>query len=419
MNLSSESQDLMDRLINHYDFSKDKKTLLEQKQFTNTLHIFHNDLIMADRWSSAKKTMLKVKKNIKMYKSGNTLPIWMVSESKYFPEHIRNYILNQYKGFVYYKLEIGNKKINIYFTILKDEDLNEDLFEKYVKKMMLWLKIAYKYAPPNCSNELTVYCFLTHFKKKLPTNIFDVLSEKHCNSAFTTSCQPETEITIYRKEEFLKVFVHETFHALGLDFSTMPLREVHNKIHDIFPVKSDFNIYEAYSEFWASYIHSLICAYHLNKKKEDKKQFYLYADFCLRFEKVFSILQMVKVLDFMGLTYSNLMSNDGISITSRKYLFKEDTNVFAYYIIKNILLYHHIDFVDWCRKNNNHLICFRKNSTNLNYFVDFIKNKHRSKVFAKDIEKIFRLLKKVKCQTAPICHKILTKTMRMTIFELN
>ena len=43
MNLSSESQELMNRLINHYDFSKDKKTPIEQKQLDNTLHIFHND----------------------------------------------------------------------------------------------------------------------------------------------------------------------------------------------------------------------------------------------------------------------------------------------------------------------------------------------------------------------------------------
>ena len=64
MNLSSESQELMNRLINHYDFSKDKKTPIEQKQLDNTLHIFHNNLMMADKWSSAKKTISKVKKNI-------------------------------------------------------------------------------------------------------------------------------------------------------------------------------------------------------------------------------------------------------------------------------------------------------------------------------------------------------------------
>lgn len=419
MNLSSESQELMDRLINHYDFSKDKKTPVEQKQLDNTLHIFHNDLMLADRWSSAKKTISKVKKNIKMYQNGDRLPSWMTNEGKYFPEHIRNYILDHYKGFVFYTLEIGNKKVYIYFTILKDEDLNEDLFEKYVKKMMLWLRIAYKYAPPNCSNELSVFCFLTHFKKRLPKNVFEVISEKHCNSAFTTSCQPETEIAIYRKEEFLKVFIHETFHALGLDFSNMPSRNINSKIHELFPIKSDFNIYESYSEFWASYIHSMFCAYHLSKNKKNKEQFCLYADFCLRFEEIFSLLQMVKVLDFMGLTYNNLMDSDGISVTARKYLFKEETNVFAYYILKNILLYHHIDFVEWCNQNNDQLICFKKNSTNIHHFFKFIKDKHRSKRFINDIENIFGLLKAMKGKITSPRHNVLTKTMRMTLCELN
>ena len=38
----------------------------------------------------------------------------------------------------------------------------------------------------------------------------------------------------------------------------------------------------------------------------------------------------------MGIYYSALYKNDNVSINSRKYLYKENTNIFAYYILKTI-----------------------------------------------------------------------------------
>ena len=88
----------------------------------------------------------------------------------------------------------------------------------------------------------------------------------------------------------------------------------------------------------------LISAYFLTDKKEEE-EFYLYSEFCIRFEQIFSLFQMIKILDFMGLTYRNLYDNDNISNSIRRYLFKEKTNVFAYYIIKNVLLYNNAEFL--------------------------------------------------------------------------
>ena len=46
----------------------------------------------------------------------------------------------------------------------------------------------------------------------------------------------------------------------------------------------------------------------------------------------------------MGLNYSSLYKTDSSSVTYRKLLYKEDTNVLCYYIIKTILLFFYMIF---------------------------------------------------------------------------
>jgi hypothetical protein len=234
------------------------------------------------------------------------------------------------------------------------------------------------------------------------------------------SCNPHGEIIVYRKEEFFKVFIHETFHTLGLDFSTMSLNKFNDKVKNIFPIKSDFNLFESYSEFWASTMNILIISYFLLEDKSDKENFYLYCDVCMRFEKMFALFQLVKILDFMGLKYHNLYSCDKISLTARRYLFKEKTNVFAYYIIKTLLLYNNVDFLLWCEKNNNNnFICFNKSPRMLNIFLDFIKNIHNDTYFLNDISRMGVFLSKMKGSHSKPKHNLLTKTMRMSLCEIN
>jgi len=268
--------------------------------------------------------------------------------------------------------------------------------------------LAFKYAPAKCSKTLKIYVFMTQFKKQLPTDKFTTLSQNHCNSAVTTSCSPHSEIIIYREEEFMKVFIHETFHALGLDFSGMSLTQFNKKVKHIFPIKSEFNMFEAYSEFWASTMNSLISAC-----LSEDDNFLLYSDLCIQSEQIFSLFQMVKILDFMGLTYENLFNNDNVSNNIRPYLFKEKTNVFAYYIIKNLLMYYNVDFLIWCQKHNNHLISFRNDKINLNDFLQFINEKYRAKSFLDDIKKMQTFIKKKRLDDK------FSQTMRMSICEIN
>ena len=121
----------------------------------------------------------------------------------------------------------------------------------------------------------------------------------------------------------------------------------------------------------------------------------------------------------MGLNYKNLFSNDSVSNGIRRYLFKEKTNVFAYYIIKNLLLYFNVDFLIWCKQHNNNLITFNKNTSTLDSFIEFINSKYNNKDLLKDVETMQKFLKKQQGSRAEAKHNKLTKTMRMSLCELS
>ena len=419
MNFSEESEDITRLLLPMFDNVLVKKSPLKQKKIDNILKILYNDIKLADRWASSEYTLNKIRSYLKKDESKEKLiPSWLLNESKYIPDFIRNYIIKHLDGYMVYACTIGDREVKIYFGLLHESDFNSlGKFDKYIKKMIIWLKIAFQYAPYKCSKKLKIYGFLTPFQKKLPGNQFTTISHDHCNSAVTTSCTPHGEIIVYRKEEFLKVFIHETFHTLGLDFSNMPLTNFNKKIEQLFPIKSEFNLFEAYAEFWASTMNGLISAYFLTDKKEEE-EFYLYSEFCIRFEQIFSLFQMIKILDFMGLTYRNLYDNDNISNSIRRYLFKEKTNVFAYYIIKNVLLYNNAGFLLWCKKHNNNLLTFNKTNNNLDAFIEFIMSTYKNPHFLKDIEKMHAFLKKQKGNRAEPKYNKLTKTMRMSLCEI-
>uniref|UniRef100_A0A6C0C3Q7 Uncharacterized protein n=1 Tax=viral metagenome TaxID=1070528 RepID=A0A6C0C3Q7_9ZZZZ len=412
MEFTEESNELTEFLLPIFNNFSIKKSPLKQKKINNILKMLYNDIKLADRWVTTEQTLNKIQRYLKNNETKeNLLPTWVLNESKYIPEFVRSHIIDNLTGYMVYTSRVGDREIEIYFGLLCAEDFNSvGTFDKYVKKMLIWLKIAFKYAPPTCSKKLKIYGFLTPFQKNIPDNKFTTISQDHCNSAMTTSCVPHGEIIVYRKQEFFKVFIHETFHTLGLDFSNMPLTNFNKKVSRIFPINSEFNLFEGYAELWASTINCLLSAYFLTGNKEE--DFYLYNEFCNRFEQVFSLFQMTKILDFMGLDYTHLYNNDSISI--RQYLFKEKTNVFAYYIIKTILLYNNTEFLLWCKKHNDNLITFKKTTDNLDSFMKFIVSKYKNPQFLNDIKKMHGFLKKQQ-----LMQNQLTKTMRMSICELN
>jgi hypothetical protein len=269
-------------------------------------------------------------------------------------------------------------------------------------RILTWLYMIYDYkqsvSGSGCNPPKNLHCFfyLSSHKKQFPINNRslnqspNILSEINANTAFTSTCAMNVnEIVIFRMEEWFKVFIHETIHTFGLDFSDMSgliLEQTKMKMLDIFKVKSDVNLYEAYTEFWAEIINIMFCSLYVNKIERynilfpSKTEFYDNTIKLLNLESIFSIIQMNSILHFMDLNYEDLY-NSKTSRLREKY--KERTNILSYYVIKNILLTHSNDFFDWILNNNvgahNFLsfVYFKKTKKYMNDFCHFILAYHK------------------------------------------
>ena len=336
--------------------------------------------------------------------------------SSFIPIEILTYIKNNIVGLVEYKTKIRSREITLYFYLTSGKHFNQlKRFELLAYRMFLWLEFISSYTNRKCSKTLKTYIYLTPLKKYLPDSQFTVLSTLNANTGVTTSCARNGEICLFREEELFKVFIHETFHALGLDFSTMSTSVLDKKIQNLFPISSEFNLYEAYTEFWASIMNCIFTSYYLSERKV--KDFLIYTEFCIAFEEYFSLFQCLKVLKFMGLSYNYLHENSDIGKQARRYLYKEKTNIFAYYIVKMILLFNNYYFIMWCKRNNTNIMNFNKNKRNLNKFYNFIANHYKEKGLLDALSNVTEEMRILKHKN--ILHKNhMFKNMRMTIIEL-
>ncbi len=148
----------------------------------------------------------------------------------------------------------------------------------------------------------------------------------------------------------------------------------------MFNIDNDVLLYEAYSETWARVIYILMYTYIENptiKFNEFKKT----SIELFQKEAVHSMIQSCKLLKFMGLTYSILISKDKHLRKSSKLLYKENTHVLCYYIITSILLFYLDDFLEWCCNENYDCIYIPKKIKNVNMFIDFIYERYDEENF--------------------------------------
>jgi hypothetical protein len=306
------------------------------------------------------------------------IPIPKTFDINSFPKEIEEHIKKSIIYNLSYMFSLFDRKINIYFLLedKKIEKYNE--YNEYVDRILIWLYIVNKYSKNRCGKTLDFYIYFTSKQKLLPNSSIDILGKNHVNTAFTYTCVKNAEIVIFRKEEWFKVLIHETFHSFSLDFSEMNVDFCNEKILSLFPVNSEVRLYESYTEFWARIMNICFCSY-FQSNKIKRYDYLMNVEKLMNIEVSYSLFQMLKVLNFMGLDYSDLYSKNKRSIIARKNQYKEKSSILAYYIITSILIFNYEDFMEWCKKNNNNVIVFKKTISNLNNFCDFIEIKYKSK----------------------------------------
>jgi len=419
MSFTKASEKLIKEFINVFDKYCFKRTSRTQKTTDTILKSLYNDIRLSHNYVDLMEAKNVIKVDTKEIKTLRELPKTELMDSNFIPSQIKDDILYNILGYMKMSLTINKINVNIFYGIFDKKDFNK---LKNIKSSLLEaltiVKFCTIYSNLKSMKSLDIYLYLTDKEKKLPNNPVLVLGPNNCNSAVTFACAEKGKLMIYRKEEWKKVLIHELFHSLCLDFSGIKYDSLRTKIKKLFDVQSDFEISESYSEFWAVILNSCFISFKLLDKPDDIDNFLLFADFCIQLERIFSLFQMIKVLHFMGLRYENLFKADTISTSFRKILYKEDTNVLAYYIIKTILLFYNDDFLKWCLINNNNILKFDKMPQNLNKFYDFIRENYNTTFFTTSLEKMDLFFKS---KRGDYYHKnvkgIVLTTTRMSICE--
>lgn len=317
---------------------------------------------------------------------GNLVPVpkgldTRLKGGSYFPSAIKEHIVAHTKHLLIYKATIDGREISIEFGITEDQLGDLDRYEEYADFMVQWLYVCGIYSKDKCARTLDVRMFLTGYEKLLPDKANTVLGPANVNTGYSYFCAPIGEIVLYRSEEWKKVFIHETFHAYGLDFGCSNTGMV-ERIKAIFPVKSEFNISEAYTETWARICNSAMCAYSCVSGKPTEDKFMQAVQFNIGVERMYAAIQCAKVLKHMGLDYGSLIdTTTQTSALLRTNLYRENSNVLAYYVITASLLSSYPQFITWCRRHNTVLLRFRSTEKNFKSFTDLIEESARSKEF--------------------------------------
>ena len=318
--------------------------------------------------------------------------------NRYIPYKVYQYIREKAEYCIRFQAKIGARVVSLFFITFPESHISVcskngssssssylcaaeiAIYQLYAYKVFIWISMVGQLANQECSEKLDVYFYMTPFKKERPrpTNDDSVLSAIHVNTGVTRNCETHGEIVVYRTEEWFKVFVHESMHNFNMDFIDLDLREANERMRKTFCIPhGDILLFETYTEAWARIITVMFDTYFKKEPTADSRAHFIRSvREKLAKNAVFHVYQIVKVLDIMKLKYSDITS-ENMEVCRKRY--KEDTNVYAYYILGGILSAYALPFICWCCDNNRRrshggiqAIRFSQSNDNLQHFVELV-----------------------------------------------
>jgi hypothetical protein len=278
-------------------------------------------------------------------------------EGKFFPPEIKTTI----DSTVYeqYTITVSMKKTKFEILLYTKEPID---LQRFVYFIRLVLVLCSKDTVLEESYRMTFV--LTPFEKGCDTHI-DCLHPIHVNSGYNYG----KVICIFRKEELLKVFIHECFHMFCLDFKEVSV-DFKAMLTPLFHVESDYLLFESLCEFWARTLNSAIFAFFVNKNVT-YEEFERYFNMNLNLERAYSLIQLKHFLSKFGMTYTDVIEG---KITS----YKEETNGICYYVITAILLFNYQQTMNWFIDHNETLLQFTKTQKQVYLFYYYLKSIYKS-----------------------------------------
>lgn len=354
MSISKDAYDFINNYIDFFNyFNKDQEI---NKKIIQKLYLeIIDSKDFADSFKSINKEVTDIEFGDQTYIEDLGIKKFTTFTSSHTIESLRNV-----KKKLVYSFTINNIEYQLIFLILTEKD--EAIIDRKISIFIKNLHFVSKYMKAKM-NSLKIVVLYAYKNKEKNNDTNKPLSFDNVNTGVTRSCIEDSIIFLYRQEELMKVFIHEVIHSKCVDFSNIDVnKKTINLIKKMFDIKSDFVVSESYCEFWANIINTLFVSLQVSENNFDS--FYENFNLLHIMEKIFSLHQIISVLDYMGLTYKDLISG------KNTYKFKEETNVFAYYILKSIWLFFSREFMGYMNKKNENLITAKSEQK---YIYDIIK----------------------------------------------
>ena len=157
-------------------------------------------------------------------------------------------------------------------------------------------------------DKLTAYLYLSESKRIVHNSCFNV---KAVNGGYTRF--GDKKMVVWRKEDGIKVFIHELIHYFDIDKQFRGYGDINNYTNENVTNNSDLS-FEAFTDFIAINFYMV----YLSLIANDVSIKLLQCNFCDQYN--FSLLQGFKIIKFSKI-------NDGYKIINT-------TNVYSYYLLK-------------------------------------------------------------------------------------
>jgi hypothetical protein len=318
------------------------------------------------------------------------------SDNDLFPDEIQRHILNEPGVATTYTFPVGDRKVFLHFVEFNNQhnqhnQHNPELDAHATRVCALMHLVSIHASRPTCSSALSIYIYMTEFKKLFPTKRGEVIDSEHANTGLSYHCTRTNYVVVYRKEEWFKVLIHELFHAMGLSFieSDIPQgvdREMQYMLQKMYAISHPVRIYETYCEIWARILNVVFdCfvddhatpVYNKGQNSNSRTNIDLQVFMECVMEGLhanarFAQNQCAKLLRYADIPHDVLVNptNSNRAIVAEKY--RENTNVFAYYILTCALLHSPTEFMEWCHRNNKGILQFHTIPSNFNSFMELM-----------------------------------------------
>lgn len=245
-------------------------------------------------------------------------PYKQLMKSVYTPPILTNFVQTQVR--YQYVTNVVLNGINVTIIISRDTELDEVTLMRRMRRYVTCASFCFESKSERVDGNVTIYIY----DNPIPKNIYQygkTLGPENVNSGISHVDGGNVSI-IFRGQESLKVFIHEILHLTGNGPHRMK-KGMDKKMAKLIPVDSSVCGEEIYVEMVARLVNSGMLAYENCGGSYD--MFRTLFDKCIYIETLFAVCQTRKILNHMGIGSFKLESE---TLSS----YKEDTNVFSYYI---------------------------------------------------------------------------------------